>query len=62
MFSLSNELFIFVNPDSSLVKVMPCCLNPNLALNVCTVVLLQSMVTLFATFLSIKIMLGCTFG
>ena len=59
MFSPSNELFILVSTDFSLVKVTPYCLNHNLVLNLCAAVVLQSMITLIANSLCIKIVLGC---
>ena len=54
MFSASNELFIFVVTDSFLVKITSHCLNPNLVLNLCDAVVLQSMITLIANSLRIK--------
>ena len=62
MFSPSNDLFIFISTDRFLVKMTPHCLNPNLVLNLHAAVVLQSMITLVANSLSIKILLGCFFG
>ena len=62
MFSPSNDLFIFISTDCFLVKMTPYCLNPNLVLNLHAAVVLQSMITLVANSLSIKILLGCFFG
>ena len=59
MLSPSNELFIFVNTDYSLVKMTSRGLNPNFVLNLCAAVLLQSKITLVANSLHIKILLGC---
>ena len=38
------------------------CLNPNIVPNLCVTVVLQSLITLFAIFLGIKIALGCFFA
>ena len=62
MFSTSNEGFIFFNPDCFLVKMTLYYLNPSLVLNLCASVVLQSMITLVANFLCIKILVGCCFG
>ena len=58
MFSPSNKLFIFVSTDCSLVKMTSYCLNPNFVLNLYVDVALQSMITLVANSLRIKISLG----
>ena len=62
MFSPSNELFISVRTDCSLVKVTSYYLNPNPVLNLCAAVVFQSMITLTANFLFMKFLLGCVFG
>ena len=59
MFSPSNELFISVTTDCSLVKMTSYCLNHSLVLNLCAAVVLQSIITLVANSLHIKIMLDC---
>ena len=48
MFFPSNELLNFVSNDCSSVKMISCCLNPNLVLNLCATVALQLIIT-FAT-------------
>ena len=62
MFSPLNELFIFVSTDCSFVKMTPYCFSPNLVLNLCAAIALQSMITLVANSLSRKNLLGCFFG
>ena len=42
-------------------KMTSYCLNPNLVLNLCTAVVLQSMITFIIDSLFIKILLGCFF-
>ena len=59
MFSPSNELIILVSTDCSFVKMISYCLNLNLVLNLCTDVVLKSIITLIANFSSIKILLHC---
>ena len=44
MFSPSNKLINFVTTDRSFVKMTSYCMNPNLALFLCAVVVLQSMI------------------
>ena len=48
--------------DCSLVMMKSYCFNPNLALNFCVANVLQSITTLTANSLSIKIQLGCFLG
>ena len=38
------------------------CLNPNIAVNLCAVVILQSIIILIANSLYIKMLLGCVFA
>ena len=59
MFSLSNELFIFIRIGRCLVKMKPYCLNLNYVLNFCAAVGLQPIITLAANFFCIKFLLGC---
>ena len=61
MFSPSNELIIFVSTDCSFVRVTSYYLNPNLFVNVWADVVLQSVITLIANFLSIKVLLDSFF-
>ena len=44
-----------------MVKMISHCLNPNIVLNLCTAVVLQSMITFIINSLFIKILLGCFF-
>ena len=48
MFSFSNELIIFVSIYCLLNEITLHCLNPNLGLNLCAAVIVQSMITLIA--------------
>ena len=50
IFSTSNEMFIFVSNDCSLVKMTSNCLNHNLLLDLCVDVVLQSIITLTGNF------------
>ena len=59
MFSPSNELFIFFISDCCLVKMTSIFFNANLVLNLYAAVVLQSMITLTATYLTIKFLLTC---
>ena len=52
---------IFVSSYCSLVELTSYCLNPNLVLNLCAAIVLQSMIVLIAN-LSIKILLSYFFG
>ena len=52
---------IFVSNYCSLVELTSYCLNPNLVLNLCPAIVLQSMIVLTAN-LSIKILLSYFFG
>ena len=61
MFSPSNERIVFVSTDCPIVKMM-FCLNPNFALNLFADIVIQSIITLIANFLSIKILLNCFFS
>ena len=61
MFSPSDELIIFVSTNCSFVKITLYCLNPNFLLNFCVAVVPQSMITLAANPLHIKVLLGCFF-
>ena len=62
MFSPLNKLFIFDSNDCSLVKMTSCCFNINLVLYLCAAVVLESIITLAANYLRIKILLGRLFG
>ena len=59
VFCSSNGLFIFVSTDCSLVKITSYFWNPNLALNLCGVVILQCIITLVGNSLCIKFLLDC---
>ena len=59
MFSPSNELFIFFTTDCCLVKMTSNFFNANLFLNLYAAVVLQSMVTLTAPYLTIRFLLAC---
>ena len=59
MFSPSNALFIFFTINCRLLKMTSNFLNANLVLNLCAVIALQSMITLIATYLTIKNLLDC---
>ena len=61
IFSPSIELIIFISIDCSFVKMTWNCLNLHLVLSLCADVVLQSIITLIANFLSIKIQLHCFF-
>lgn len=53
MFFALNQLFIFVRTGYFSVKTTSRCLNPNLGLNLCSVVVLDSIITLIGNSLSI---------
>ena len=55
LFSPSNELIICASTDCSFVKIVSYCSNPNLVLNLCANVVLQSII------LSLKSLLGLLF-
>ena len=58
MFSHLDGLYVFASNDCSLIKMASFCLNLNLTLSLCVAVFLQTMITLFANSLRIKILLG----
>ena len=58
MFSPLNKIFIFVRIDCSLDNMTLYCLNPNLVINLCAAVVLQSTITLVAISLYIKVLLS----
>ena len=58
MFSLSNEIIIFVSSDC---KMASYCLSLNFVLNLCAAVVIQSIITSLSNSLCIKTLLDCFF-
>ena len=61
MFFPSNELLNFVSSGCSSVKMISCCLNTNLVLNLCAAVDLQLIITFATNYLHVIICICVAF-